>query len=350
MDLRLPRRTVLKTVGFGGLALAGGTTAASAKSSGSDVPDLVYDFGPGQLPENLAVDKRGNKYVSVASVGQIWKFSPENEPPNEPVAEFAVNGTPLVGTTGLEVDPRGRLYVCFASDLNPLGADTNGVWTVREGERPELLTELPPDGYAGRTFPNDVLLFGDSLLVTDSLRGVVYRVWPDGAAEVWASGPLLEGTSTDSGPFPFPFPIGADGIAAANDGKTVYVSNFEKGLIVEIPVENDGSAGESEIFVGNDQDYPSNELFGSDGLAMDTRGNLYVAVNGQNEIARVSPDGRVETLASGGLLDAPADVTFGTSRGEQKTVFVVNLAFPSTGAGPSLLKLDVGIPGLPIHR
>jgi len=322
------------------------------------------DF-PGELPENVAIDRRGNKYVSVPSVGQIWKFSPANElpenPSENPFVQFDTGGDFLVGPTGLEVDPNGTLFACFASDLDDSDTDpapdANGVYRIDRDGNKSLYAPLPPanDEDPRPTFPNDILLFGDSLLVTDSFRGVVYRVWPD-EAEVWASGGHLQGPSSF-------FPVGANGIAAAKDG-TVYVANTDKGLLVEIPVEKDGSAGDPEIFVGEDEedtDYTKNELYGADGLAIDTRENLYVALNRQNRIARVSPSRNVETLAKDSIgeaphdapLDAPSDVTFGTARGEQKTVFITNLTDLSTlspDSNPSFMKLDVGVPGMPIHR
>jgi hypothetical protein len=342
-----PRRTVLRTIGLGGLALAGGVTAASAKPLSADsLPEVLYEFAPpnpdegfpGELPENVAVDRRGTKFVSVPSLGQIWTFSPENELVGAPFTQFETSGAFLVGVTGLEADPNGSVFACFASDLDTVGGSaTNGVWTVDRDGEPTLLAELPPDDYDGLTFPNDLTLFGDSVLVTDSFRGVVYRVGADGTAEVWVDSGLLD---PDGG-------FGANGIAVGKDG-TVYVANLDQGRIVEIPVGKDGSAGEPDTFV------QSEELIGADGLAFDTRGSLYVAVNAQNAIRRVSPDGEIETLAENGLdgveeFDFPADVTFGTSRVEQKSVFIPNLAF-SADPYPTLMKLDVGVPGLPIHR
>ena len=358
MDTNLPRRTVLKSVGLAGLALAGGTTAASAKPPSADsVPKVLYEFRepegdfPGELPENVAVDRRGNKYVSVPSIGQIWKFSPENElpdpenPSENPFVQFDTGGDFLVGPTGLEVDPNGTLFACFASDLDDPktdpAPDANGVYRIDRDGNKSLYAPLPPadDEDPRPTFPNDLTLLGDSILVTDSFRGVVYRVSRDGEAEVWVESGLLD----PLGPGGF----GANGIAVGTDG-TVYVANLDQGRIVEIPVRKDGSAGTPGTFVQDGR------LVGADGLAFDTRGNLYVAVNGQNAIRRITPDKDIETLVENDPdgfdgFDFPADVTFGTSRGEQKSVFIPNLAFSGTPY-PTFMKLDVGVPGLPIHR
>jgi sugar lactone lactonase YvrE len=314
------------------------------KTAGGLTPEVLYEFDRanpaenywGQLPENVTVDEAGNKYVSVSSQGQLWKFSPDNElpenPAENPYAQFSVSGAFLVGTVGVEADAEGSVYTCFASDLDDIGgSDTNGVWRVDAGGDRELVAELPPDDYEGLTFPNDLVVYDDFLLVTDSFRGVVYRVWFDGEAEVWGGGPLLAPTEGGS--------IGADGIAVGRDG-TVYVTNLDRGYVVEIPVGDDGTAGTPALFVDDDL------LVGSDGIAFDVENNLYVAVNGQNAIRRVSPDGDIETLATGGDLDSPAGVAFGTTSGQRETLFVTNLALPSSGPGPSFMKLDVGVPGL----
>jgi len=315
------------------------------KVAGGATPEVLYEFEPtnlaeddwGELPENVAIDEDGNKYVSVSSQGQIWRFSPDNElpanPSENPFAQFSISGAFLVGTTGVEVDPEGAVYTCFVSDLDDIGgSDTNGVWRVDEGDAPGLVAEIPPDDYAGPTFPNDLTTYGDSLLVTDSFRGVVYRVTPDdGEAEVWASSQFLRPASTDG--------FGADGIAVGSDGN-VYVTNLDRGYVVEIPVADDGSAGPPELFVESDL------LVGSDGIVFDAQNRLYVAVNGQNAIRRVSPSGDIETLVTGGDLDSPAGIAFGTTEEERESVFITNLALPSTGPGPSFMRLDVGASGL----
>ncbi|KTG17174.1 hypothetical protein AUR66_02735 [Haloferax profundi] len=396
---------MLKAVGAGGVALTAGClassdvpTAAATQADGSDVGelDVLYEFArptpqmtfPGELPENVAIDTDGNKYVSIASLGHIWKFGPDNEllQPNAvegipPFATFQVSGTFLVGTVGLEVDSDGTVYVCFASDFDKLEQDpgesaTNGIWTVKEGEEPELYAAITPLAEGALTFPNDLTLFGDSLLVTDSLSGVVWQVRRD-ETSVWSDSSLLVGGED----------LGADGIQVSKDGKTVYVTNIAAGTIVEIPVNEDGSAGEASVFVDG--------LVGPDGLAMDVDENLYVADNRGNRIVRVSPSGDVEVLAENDqeddgveddtdrdreqeqaqdrgpdqdgepdrdqdrdqdcdvddepVLDNPADVTFGTTADEETSVFIVNLAF-SDDPKPSFMKLDVGVAGLPVER
>lgn len=326
------RRGVLRAVGTGVVvAVAGCSATAPTNAEPESEPETVfaYDADRMELPENVAVDSQGAKYVSVPPLGEIRRIAPTNESQSA-FATFDIGpGAFLTGVVGLEVDDDDTLYACFWGGED---TDTHGVWRVEPNGSTSLYAELP----AG-TYPNDILVDGDSLLVTDMDRGVVWRIRQD-EATVWAEGAVLEGTGDLAG-----YLIGANGIAADSNG-TVYVSNYDRGYLVEIPVREDGSAGTPSRFVADER------LVGADGLAVDVEDNIYVAVNGQNAIRRVSPAGDIETLAEGGDLDHPSDVTFGTANGEERTVFITNLALPPSGGGPSLMRLDVGVPGRPTQR
>ncbi|KAB1196763.1 MULTISPECIES: SMP-30/gluconolactonase/LRE family protein [Haloferax] len=354
------RRTMLKALGAGGAMLAGGVPLASAKSHKVGELELLYEFTSpteqppfGELPENVAIDSEGNKYVSVPSVGQIWKFGPDDEVVDSPFVQFNFAQEFPVGPAGLEFDQSsGTLYSTFLSDLaTQPGSDTNGVWAIDSDGNRELYAAISSGMQGVPTFPNDIALFGDSLLVTDSILGVVWKVQKD-STEVWAGTPgdpdgLLAAPAV-------PGALGANGIQVSKNGKTVYVANIGKGTIVKIRVDREGNAGEPEVFADG--------LVGPDGLAMDVRNNLYVADNGGNEIVRIAPSGKMQTLASndggGPLLDQPADVTFGTIGGQTETLYIVNLALPAFALPPderpdtypAFLKLDVGAPGLPVER
>jgi sugar lactone lactonase YvrE len=84
----------------------------------------------------------------------------------------------------------------------------------------------------------------------------------------------------------------------------VYVANNDKGSIVKIPIEADGSAGAPSELVAPD----CAALGGADGLALGPDGSLYVAVNRQNRLVRVDAEGAVHVIAEGGVLDFPASL------------------------------------------
>jgi len=93
-------------------------------------------------------------------------------------------------------------------------------------------------------------------------------------------------------------------------------------------------------------------LVGADGLAFDRSGTLYVAVNGQDQLATVDKRGRVTVIAQGGVLDGPSSLAFGVTPCDRHSLFISNFAISrATGAkpgtpNPGLLSLRVSTPGL----
>lgn len=165
----------------------------------------------------------------------------------------------------------------------------------------------------------------------------MWRIPKGGPAERWVEDPLLEGT----GAFGFPFPIGANGIAFRHD--RLIVSNSEQGLLLDIPVEADGSAGEPRVLAED----PA--LVGADGIALDVHGGIHVATGVANTVVRLGADGSIDTLADkDDGLNLPATLAFGTGRSDRQTLFVTNLAIASQEPSPAILTLPVGAPGQPL--
>lgn len=147
------------------------------------------------------------------------------------------------------------------------------------------------------------------------------------------------------GSAPLPFPLGANGITYRHN--TVFVTNTELGSVVAVPVDPDGSPGTPAVLV------QSPTLAGADGVALDVHGGLYVAVIAQSTIVHIGRDGTLTTLADAADgLDFASSLAFGTGRGLRTTLFIVNFSVgpffgEPIGAGPALLSLEVGVPGLP---
>ena len=130
----------------------------------------------------------------------------------------------------------------------------------------------------------------------------------------------------------------------------VFVANTERGQLVRVPINPDGSAGIPEVLVANpDQSDPAT-LFGADGIALDVHGDIYVVNAGSSALLRFPADGDgpgdVEIITTAGLF-GPASLAFGSGKGERQSVFIVNFDF-FTQTNPGLVKVDVGVPGLPL--
>jgi sugar lactone lactonase YvrE len=301
-------------------------TAGLARASGPIETVVAFNPVAGQFPEGVAVDVTGTAYVSLISpVAQIRKI--DRNGGQSVLAQFAPMG---FGPLGLAVDSSGDLYVARAS-FDPA---TRGAYSVAPDG---TTTRLP--GTGGILFPNGLALdpHGD-LFVTDSIAGAVWKIPRGGSASVWFQSPLLAG----NGSVGLGFPLGANGIAFGKN--EVVVSNTEGARLVRIPVLPDGSAGSASVVAQG----PA--LFGADGVALDVFGDAFVAVNPQNTLLRVAPDGAITTLATAADgLDNPASLAFATSHGERKTLYITNFAAFSAAPKPALLRTGVGVPGMPLR-
>jgi sugar lactone lactonase YvrE len=317
-------------------AVIGVVVALGAGEAAAAVPSLVRAFDPaqGELPESVTTDGAGNFYLSMGP--QVKKLKPNGQ--------LSVLATlpipPGAFATGVKFGPDGDLYVGsggFAPD--PSAAF---IWRVDPGSGAvEQFAALDPYG-----FPNDLAFDDDgNLYVTDPFLGLIWKIDEDGDPDVWLADPALEGNPAS--PFLLIHEFGVDGIAFNKHKNELYVGNLDYGTIVRIPVECDGDAGEPYVWV---DDFAT--LAGADGIAFDQKGNLFVADNGQDRLAVVEPDGDVEVVAQGGLLDAPSSVVFGQTSKTKKNLYISSFAINralGTQAGapkPSLLVLPVKNKGL----
>lgn len=356
--------TVLAVCGHLFSVLGGETNPQGGPRRGyspSNFPQFsLFDPGQGEFPEGVAVDKVGNVYVSIGGVsgprGAVLRVTPSME--KTVLVDF---GTP--GANGLAVDANGDVYV--ARSIAP----NNGVYRV---DRQGRAVRLP--GTERMVMPN-ALAFdkAGNLYVTETFSldlpltsfangssfgaGGIWRIPRCGAAELWLRHELLTGL----GPTLFPFPVGANGIAMHHGD--LYVINTDKALVVRLPVLGNGKPGQPEVWK-HVMDVPESVLFEStsiplmlDGLALDVLGNLYIAVPSRAAIVRINAGDRSqETIAAYPVssLDAPLSLAFGTGRGERQSLFISNgglggMIVPSLPwAGPGLVKIPVGIPGLPL--
>src|SRR5260370_6151137 len=142
---------------------------------------------------------------------------------------------------------------------------------------------------------------------------------------MWSGSSLLKGT-TAPGPCGMVGPrvtaglgpFGANGIAFNRQGD-MLVANTDIGDIVRIPMNPDGTAGSASVFSG-----PDCNLWGADGVAMDTADNLYVAADAINQIDRVDPTGHIQVLAARYPLNEVSDIAFGTALGDRTHIFISN--------------------------
>lgn len=338
----ITRRTFLSVTGAATLLPMATPVAAIQDEVGSPRTIVTFDPERGELPESIAFDRDGNAYVTLSS-GELRRFSSRDLQEGGSGEPFATLDAFEPGDLflGITITRDGTLYAVHLSatfDFEQLTIPTAEGTILRIGAdgTVDALVDLPLDA-AERAFPNDLVYretHGD-LLVTDTLRGAIWRVTDAGDATIWMEDSLLE--PDQDAPF---FPTGGNGIAVRDDG--LYVVNTTTASLIHIPTDRDGTAGNLRLVVQDER------LFGADGIALDTHGNVYVAVATAETVARVTPEGMVTILADEGLA-FPSALVFGTAPGQRCTVYITNFdaveAFTGGDPEPSLAALDVGVRG-----
>ena len=344
------------------LSAAGACVALSAPASAAASPGHWLRVGdaqsflrldPGNYPEGIAVGKRGTIYLgnrrddgehyvseilaiardgSVSTVAELAELERDGDPGDD-------------GVLGLAIDSRGTV---FAAVVSPDPA-VHGVWRITcNGSRRERLA-----GSEGMTFPNALTFDArGNLYVTDSFGGAVWRfplvdtrrhpAYRTGRP--WAEHELLAPAVDD--PLGFPLP-GANGIGFDRPNR-LYVANTEKGLVAQVPINRDGSAGEAVAVATG--------LATADGLAVDARGGVHVVIPG-HAILGTSPlvlvDPRTGNTTAGvapdewGEFDVPLSLAFGTGR-HRTSIFATNGDLPGVPPEvrlPGVVEVNVGVPG-----
>jgi len=306
------RRQLLATgvaVGLG--SIAGCSQSGSTEESGQQSIETVVSVPGDRVPENMAFDSDGNLLFGITA-GELRRVSSDQLGETGLSLSDTEQVATLPGAIGVETAPDGTVYVAVAN-----AGDQSGLWEVPvDGEATQLVSM--------EGFPNDILFDADRdrMLVTESTGGAVYAVGTDGSQSTWVDDDRLD---TEG--------FGANGITRDADG-TVYVAVTqapnETGRLLEVPVSEDGSAGEPTLFL------EGSEIYGADGIT--TRdGSVWVAANTSNRIVEVSSDGTPSTIAtdSDGLV-SPSDVVFGSDG----SLYICNFASSSPEAG-AILRTEV---------
>jgi WD40 repeat protein len=272
-------------------------------------------------PEGIAVQRHsGDVYVTGfnptgAGAGQIYVFDDNGQYKRT----LTVSGSSSA-LLGLDFHPDTHaLLVVDIGAGNVLDVDPH------TGASSPFMSAGPAAGLNALTFDR-----AGNVYVSASFEGRIYRTGPrGGAAQVWATDPVLRPAGAPPvPPFGYP-PFGANGLDFNRDQSALFVANTGNDTIVRI-ANNAGTAGAVTTF--------TNSINGADGLFLDEHDNLWVCANQSDEIVVTDKSGKV--IAKLGDFDgvrngSPVGLLFPASLARHGNwIYITNLSLdlrPITG-------------------
>jgi DNA-binding beta-propeller fold protein YncE len=318
------------------LLLAGSLAAGQAELLVA-LPDYCNTpDGMALLPDNSIILSVPN-FNDKASPPVLMKITPDNKAElfyKLPPADETPTGR--IGPMGITCAPSGDLYLAdmqYMVDKN----QKSRLWkiVVKDG-KPEKIVLVAK----GFNVANGVTIRGDSIYITESVleegsKPLVSAVMRFKLTDenVTLKTPLKDDPHvvTTFKSFKEQWLFGADGIAFDSKGN-LFVGLFGDGVMHKVEFDAQGAVKANTVFA------KAPFLVNCDGMSLDPKTDkLYVADSAQNAIQVISPDGSVKTLwenadAVGkdgklkGLLDQPCEALL---RGN--TIVVSNMDWPFPG-------------------
>lgn len=193
------------------------------------------------------------------------------------------------------------------------------------GVAPELL--IRPEGFGDATRPNDAtvdaagrLWFGTMHLAEQEGAGALHCVDP-----VRGHRCVARGWTIPNGP------------AATPDARALLWADSHRRRVFRLALDDDGGLASEQVFL----ELGAEEAGVPDGMAFDTEGCLWVAVNGGGRVLRIAPDG-----SRRGALTLPAPSVSSCRFGGED----LGTLFVTTMTGGGLYAAAPGLRGVPAHR
>ena len=276
-----------------------------ASGSGDDGPATEATLN---TPAALAVDPMGIVYVADAFNHRIRRIAPDG-------AITTIAGTGEAGVTGdggvavdarlrsplgIAIDGEGSIYIADTYNHRIRKVTPDGVISTIAGTGESGFGgDGGPATQAALAYPTSVAVAADgAIYIADTRNHRVRKLAADGTLTTVA-GTGAAGFSGDGGPATIARLNSPRGVAVSPDGKLYIVDRENRrirmvatdGLITTIA--GTGSSG----FNGDRGDATLATLRAPYGVAVDDRGNLFIADTFNHRVRKVSPDGNLDTVA-----------------------------------------------------
>ena len=281
----------------------------------------IAEFPVNTFLESIAIRSDNTLFVSSHLDGKVFRISNDGVP----IVHAAIAGK----ATGLAFTAADNLLLTAWNAEN-----ISTIFTIAPQGDVSVLVTMPDAIFLNGITP----LTRDLYLIADSYRGAIWELnETEKTVRIWLEHPSLARSSNEQ-----EFPA-VNGLKIY--GNTLYASNTEKMQLVKIPIQPDGEPGEPETFV---------QRVNLDDFAFDQAGNLYGTTHIYNSVVKITPDGRMTTIAQAeqGIPGSTA-LAFGQGESDRTSIYVVtnggmSLPLP-TGLEPArIVRLDVGMAGQPL--
>ena len=284
--------------------------------AGTGKAGFTGDGGPATSAQldayGVAVDGQGNVYIAGSESHRVRKVGPGGT-----IRTFA--GTGKAGSSGgggpavaaqlnfpygVAADAHGNVYIADYGNRRVRKVGPGGTITTFAGTDNEGFSGDGGKATSARLTPNGVAVDGQgNVYIADytTRTSRVRKVSRSGTITTFA-GTGKPGFSGDGGPATSAQLRTPDGVAV--DGKgNVYIADSEDQRVRKVSPGGTITtiAGTGEWgFSGDGGPATSARLYNPYGVAVDRKGNVYIADNGNNRVRRVSPGGTITTFAGTG--------------------------------------------------
>jgi sugar lactone lactonase YvrE len=231
----------------------------------------------------------------------------------------------LNGVTSVAVDARGNVYISESVSARVRKVNARGVISTLAGTGKRVAYPVGPA--AGDGGPAAKARFGDtkgvaidgkgSVYIADQVNRRVRKVSPGGTITTFAGTGQL-GSGGDGGPATAAQLNAPTGLAVDRQGN-VYIADRNNGRVRKVTPGGTistvaGVGGVINRPLGDGGPATKAYLTTPEGVAVDSKGNLYIADLSGNRVRKVSPGGTISTVVGGGVIQTRADLAATSAR------------------------------------
>ncbi|KAH8424291.1 uncharacterized protein LDX57_002043 [Aspergillus melleus] len=259
--------------------------------------------------ENLAVRSDGRLLATRIDAPELWSIEPNINSSHPGHGSLLVTFPGAMSTLGItEID--SDVFAVVAGNISlPNIIPTPGsfvIWTVdltQKAPSTQVLAHMP----SGEFLDGMTKFSDDFLLISDASKGVIWRLnVRTGEYSVALSFASMVPAAGQ------PVMVGVNGLKVL--GNYVYYTSTSQEIYARIPTDNNATAvGSAEIITSG---------FTFDGFALMADGTAYLTTNPQNEVIKVSSEGRVRLLAGNQFMLAVGGPTAAALDKERSVLYV----------------------------